>query len=159
MIAELSNARRAVAGHFEVTRLGLDVTGPWCPICDNIANLASRPLRSLSMAKSALDARYTIGGQGTGADRGRLKCSALGGSGAITARALRPVRLRLTDNGVPVQLNSDSRPVSGTGDKTDLCGTLLAIENDDLVIDVAGSSAPQLVPLNDIQVLGAGDCS
>lgn len=44
-------------------------------------------------------------------------------------------------------------------DKTDLCGTLLAIEDDDLVIDVAGSSAPQLVPLNDIQVLDAGDCS
>jgi hypothetical protein len=37
-------------------------------------------------------------------------------------------------------------------DKTDLRAPLL-------VIDVAGSSAPQLVPLNDIQVLDAGDCS
>lgn len=44
-------------------------------------------------------------------------------------------------------------------DKTDLCGTLLDVDGDDLMIEVAGSSTPQLVSGHDIQLVKAGDCS
>lgn len=44
-------------------------------------------------------------------------------------------------------------------DKTDLCGRLLDVDRDVLVVEVAGSSTPRLVSGNDVQVVESGNCS